>query len=158
MTAGRNPLPTKIKQLQGTARADRVLENEVEYTLVEKVPRPPKEWPAMVRKIWRNVCKQLISKGLLFETDLPAVQAYCFACYQQTLAQAQLLNPDGGFVVKHRSVTGVVNNVVSPWLKVMESSQRVIDRFGAKFGFSPADKTKIAVPNAKKVFDPFTEI
>ena len=41
MPRGRKKKPTKIKELQGTLKAERVVENEMTATLVTEIPNPP---------------------------------------------------------------------------------------------------------------------
>ena len=49
MSRGRKKIPTKIKELQGTLKTERVLENEMQVTLVADIPPPP-EWLSEIGK------------------------------------------------------------------------------------------------------------
>ena len=79
MGRGRKKLPTKIKELQGTLKSERVLENEMTASLVSKIPTPP-EWLSEIGKSeWIKVCLELFNKQMLHQIDLRILEAYCNA-------------------------------------------------------------------------------
>ena len=49
MGRGRKKIPTKIKELQGTIKAERKLDNEMTVSLVSKIPIAP-EWLSEIGK------------------------------------------------------------------------------------------------------------
>ena len=76
MTRGRKKTPTKLKELRGTARNDRLVENEMQATLVLKIPDPP-NWLSEIGQIeFKKVCNELYGKNMLHEIDLRLIEAY----------------------------------------------------------------------------------
>jgi P27 family predicted phage terminase small subunit len=127
----------------------------VEYSELSKVPPVPEKWPPQAQNYFLLASRELLSKNLLFSTDLPALKRYCFACYQADLAEEKLLDDD--FVTEHTNKAKETNTVPSAWLRVLKDANAIIDKFGAKFGFSPVDKMKIAIPEKPKT-NPLDEI
>ena len=79
MGRGRKKLPTKIKQLQGTAKSERLLDNEMQVALVQKIPLAP-EWLSEIgKREWIKVCTELFNKQMLHQIDLSLLEAYCNA-------------------------------------------------------------------------------
>ena len=137
---GPAPLPTKTKHAQGTLEKSRVLSNEVEYNSLEAIPLPPEDWPEYAKEVWIVSASNLYENGLLYETDLPQLQEYCYSCYVAKECR-QELNGVANWTVKTKT-----GHKPHPLWQVLKQAQDVKNRFGAKFGFSPADKTQIAVP------------
>ena len=79
MTRGRKKIPTKIKELQGTAKTERMMENEMQVALVHTIPLAP-EWLSEIGKSeWIKVCSELYNKRMLHQIDLSLLEAYCNA-------------------------------------------------------------------------------
>jgi hypothetical protein len=49
MARGRKKTPTRVKELQGTLKAERVLDNEMSVSLVQSIPEAP-EWLSEIGK------------------------------------------------------------------------------------------------------------
>jgi P27 family predicted phage terminase small subunit len=150
MSRGR-ATPTKIKKLQGTFRTNEGVQNEVEYSLVRSVPEPKDRWCEKTTQIWYGLCKELMSKGLLFVTDIQALVVYCDAIMQYEAASNAIAGEE--YLLKTKNTTKP-----SPWLNVLSDAKSTIDSFGRKFGFSPVDKMKIAIGTKKDAKDPFEEV
>jgi len=148
--------PTKIKELQGTLEKSRIKTDEVVYSELQTLPAPPSDWPSEAQMIWNRLTKELKSVNLLFNTDLEALKVYAFACYRNNLAM-QKINEHGDTILMTNQ-GGHSYEVVAPWFRIWKETSQVIDKYGAKFGFSPVDKTKIAIGGKEKDTDPFDEI
>ena len=59
MAQGRKKKPTKLKELQGTLKAERVLNNEMQVSLVSEIPFAPEWLTDIGEEEWNNVCSEL---------------------------------------------------------------------------------------------------
>ena len=74
MGKGRKKIPTKLKELRGTTRKDRMVENEMVVALVTELPDPP-EWLSPIGKNeWTKVCSELYGKQMLHQIDFHALR------------------------------------------------------------------------------------
>ena len=79
MAKGRKKIPTKLKELRGTTRKDRMVENEMVVALVSELPDPP-EWLSPIgQSEWTKVCSELYGKQMLHQIDLRLIESYCNA-------------------------------------------------------------------------------
>lgn len=144
------PIPEKTKIAQGTFEPSRENFDPVEYDAWdgERMPAAPKEWPPRIQNIWNERCHDLNKAGYLTRAFLPALRRYCFAVLQAEEAEEKLLAAaadGGGFVTTETGTHGQVYDVTSKWLFVLDNATKVIEKFGAKFGFTPLDVQKIPV-------------
>ena len=79
MGKGRKRKPTKIKELQGTLKPERILDNEMTVSLVPEIPPAP-NWLTEIGSVeWQKVCGELYNKRMLHQIDLRLIEAYCNA-------------------------------------------------------------------------------
>jgi P27 family predicted phage terminase small subunit len=129
-------LPTEIKEQQGTLEKSRILPGEVTYSRCEAVPEPPETLDTFGEKVWYTAAGELQSRNLLFKTDLPALEVYCVGVSFMRMAAKEI--KDG--------TEGSQKTRMGNWFKYWKDSAEIVNKFGSKFGFSPVDKTNIAVP------------
>jgi P27 family predicted phage terminase small subunit len=141
-------LPTKIKERQGTLEKSRVLPDEVEYDSAPQKIEMPHWWPPDVQKIYQEYIAELRRVKLLFKTDLRVLQRFCFAIYQAQEAEAALVTE--GFIVTKYNHKGETYDTTSDWVLILKNANSIIDKYSSKFGFSPVDKTRIALQVAEK--------
>jgi phage terminase small subunit len=55
-----------------------------------------------------------------------------------------------GFIIEEIGTKGQVYQVPNPMIAVLSEATKVIDKYGAKFGFSPLDVQKIPVVQKKE--------
>ena len=130
-------LPTEVKEAQGTLKKSRILEDEVSFSLCDGVPDPPNSLDNYGEAVWNSSATELEQRRLLFKTDLPALETYCTAASFCRMAAKEINKGDEG------SLKTRMNN----WFRIWKDSASVMDKYGAKFGFSPVDKTNIAIPS-----------
>lgn len=138
---GRYKIPTKIKEMQGTLEKSRVLGDEVEYSPVDEMPKPPETLDEYGAEVWQIATEELFDKGLLFITDLPSLEQYCIAV--QHAREAALKLKDRSLVVRNPNEQN--KPMINPYFKVLNESRLAIIKFSALFGFSPVSKTNIAL-------------
>lgn len=129
--------------MQGTYEPSKEGLDPVEYDEYERVPTAPKDWPPEIQKIWMDRCYDLKKAGYLVKAFMPPLKRYCFALLQAEEAEKMLLGE--GFVTEEIGTNKQVYKIPSKWLAVLDNANKVIDRFGAKFGFTPLDVQKIPV-------------
>ena len=67
MAKGRKKTPTRIKELRGTARQDRLVENEMQVPLVKEIPTPPMWLSEIGQQEFLKVCKELFGKNMDYQ-------------------------------------------------------------------------------------------
>lgn len=138
--------PQEEKELQGTFEPSREIETvDLGNWDGQRMPACPDGWPPPIQKIWNDRCHDLFKSGYLAKAFIPALRRYCFAILQAEEAESHLLDVNEGFVTQEIGTKGQVYEVPSKWLAVLDQANKTIDRFGAKFGFTPLDVQKIPV-------------
>jgi P27 family predicted phage terminase small subunit len=145
MGKGRKRKPTKLKELQGTLKAERVIENEMSVSLVQDIPPPPNWLTEIGRDEWMKVCGELYNKRMLHQIDLRLIEAYCNAMALHIETEIMLRekgriqvfkNPDG--TVKHTQAV--------PFQKIANDALDRALKLATQFGFTPSARTTIQQP------------
>ena len=136
---GRPPVPTVIKELRGTNRADRGVTNEAKPPIPDFLPKPPtfmkSRW---AKKIWRTYGRLLLDSGLLTDLDTVAFQMFCQA-YGRWVEAEVALSKEDLVLTSHNG-----NNYKNPRLTVAKEAWNELKRMLPEFGFSPSERTRIA--------------
>jgi phage terminase small subunit len=131
-------LPTEVKEMQGTLEKSRVNPNEVNFSRCEAVPEPPEGLDSYGERVWYNAAQELLSKKLLFTTDLPQLEAFCQAAQFARMSAKELKEgQEAGKLTKMKN-----------WFKYWKDSAEMVNKLGGKFGFNPVDKSNISIPVA----------
>ena len=145
MARGRKKIPTKVKELQGTIKAERVLDNEMTASLVSKIPAPPTWLSEIGRTEWVKVCLELFNKQMLHQIDLRILEAYCNAISLHIETEIYLrkngriqefMNPDG--TIKHTQAV--------PHQKIANDALDRALKIATQFGFTPSARSSINQP------------
>lgn len=129
-------LPTKVKEMQGTLEKSRENPDEIEFSLCQGVPEAPEGLDDYGQKIWLSSAHELHTKSILFKTDLPQLETYCEAAMLKKTALKRMLDKDE---------EGSENTKWNKWFRRWKDAASVMDVYSRKFGFSPVDKTNIAI-------------
>lgn len=139
MPAGRPRKPTALKLLEGTYRPDRALANE---------PAPdaallacPKGLPPLARAEWNRVAPELYTLGLSAKVDRASLVGYVLSYARAMQAEKQLL--EEGLTMS--TATGYLQ--AHPCVSIARNEWAAVSRFAAAFGFTPASRTRISVPD-----------
>lgn len=138
---GRKPLPTNLKILQGTARADRITGDEPMPD--PAVPECPEHLNEAARAEWDRLAPQLCELRVLSDLDAAALGAYC-----QTFARwadAERHVQEGGAVIQ--TPNGCLQ--VNPWLSVCHESLRQMRAYLVELGLTPSARTRLQVAPPK---------
>lgn len=152
MAKGRKRLPAKIKAIRGTLQPCRTLPNEVDYAVLDDVT-PPEMLDAIGKKEWIRIVKILKDKRIITEADVFALIQYChaYSLQIQIIEKVRFEN----LIMKDKAGGPLVN----PYQREFYKLNNVFNSISARFGFSPADRTKILMPekfaNEKNIEDDF---
>lgn len=142
--------PTKVKELQGTARKHRI--NRAEPQPGPASISPPAWLSEDGVDIWDERAPTLVDLGIITETDVDAFGLYC-----QALADYQRLAKmirEHGEVVETISKRGKIVQK-NPLCTIQNEKWETIKTLSQRYGLTPADRSKIeAKPaNAKDELD-----
>ena len=134
--------PTALKKRRGTDRKDREVENEVE--MPDGTPNAPDFLSPVAVTEWRRVVSQMAKvPGLLSPVDRAELAIYCQAwadwcdLVQKISEQGRTVETPQGFVQS------------SPLVTQMNQAAKVIQQSARQFGFTPASRTNISIPDPK---------
>ena len=132
---GPRPVPTPIKHVRGTQRADRM--NHHEPKVKASIPPCPAHLSGEAKKEWRRLGRQLASLGLLSSIDRGALALYCQAWGRWVEAEEALKRH--GVMVK--SPSGFP--MQSPYLAVANKAMEQMRALLTEFGMSPSSRTRV---------------
>tara|TARA_R110002051_G_scaffold98296_1_gene168430 strand:+ start:1410 stop:1886 length:477 start_codon:yes stop_codon:yes gene_type:complete len=145
MARGRKKVPTKIKKLQGTLKTERMLDNEMQVSLVTTIPPAP-EWLSEIGKTeWQLVCAELYNKRMLHQIDLRLLEAYCNAISLH-IETEQMLR-DKGRIQVFKNADGTIKHMQAvPYQKIANDALDKALKIATQFGFTPSGRTSINQP------------
>ena len=145
MGKGRNKIPTKIKEMQGTVEKSRTIENEMVVDQVSELPIVP-EWLSEIGKSeFKKVTTQLFNLGMLYSVDLKLVEAYSneISLYLECEMKLRTISRIDEF----ESSEGIVlRRQASPLLKIKNDALNNSLKLATQFGLTPVARASIAAP------------
>lgn len=139
---GPTPLPSNIKRLKGTYRADRAAPNEPEPEV--SIPTPPKwlrqtDWGLGAANVWNYLAPRLAELDLITEVDKYRLAIYCDAVARVAHWRRE--------IKKHGpvQVTETGYRAQNPEMGYLSQAIKDEAKYGSLFGLSPADRTRISV-------------
>ena len=145
MSKGRKKLPTKIKQMQGTLDKSRELKNEMQVSLIQALPSPPKWLTPLAQEQWINVTKELYRIEMLHNVDLILLESYCNAIAVHIETEQYLR--DNGRVNHYYNQDGSLRHSQSkPEVKISNDSLANALKIAVQFGFTPSSRGSISAP------------
>jgi len=145
MGKGRKKIPSKLKQMQGTERNCRVIENEMQVDIVKEIPESP-EWLSEIGKNeWKKVTTQLYNLEMLHAVDLKLIEAYCneIALYIECEMQLRKENRIDEF---KSSQGDLLRRQASPLIKMKNDALNNSLKLAAQFGLTPVARASISTP------------
>lgn len=153
MPGGRPKTPTIIKELQGTNRPDRNVENEALPAEVTESIKPPSYLRPIAKKEWKRVLPILEAVHLLTHADLGMLEIYCMSygiMVESYKGTTHRIEEDG---TKKRQTAAEYcsgrNSQTQGAMGNMYKAQEKMIATATKLGLSPADRGKINVPPPK---------
>ena len=145
MGQGRKRTPTKIKELQGTLKPSRTLDNEMQVSLVQEIPVAPTWLTAIGKQEWSNVCSELFNKRMLHQIDLRLIEAYCNAISLHI--ETEMMLREKGRIQVFKNPDGTIKHTQSvPFQKIANDSLDRALKLATQFGFTPSARTSIQQP------------
>lgn len=136
---GRKPKPTKLKQLAGNP-GKRPL-NEHEPATIPGRPEPPSHLLGEARDEWYRMVERLERMGILSQTDVPSLVAYCEAWANYVEVKTQLKQV--GRLIK--TPNGHVQS--NPLVSQFNQLDNALRRWLVEFGLTPSSRSRIHVEN-----------
>lgn len=145
MGRGRKKTPTKIKELQGTLKAERILENEMTVSLVADIPIAPTWLTEIGKEEWMKVCGELYNKRMLHQIDLRLIEAYCNAMALHI--ETEMMLREKGRIQVFKNPDGTIKHTQSvPFQKIANDALDRALKLATQFGFTPSARTSIQQP------------
>ena len=142
MKSGPAPKPTKIKQLEGNRGKRKLNEREPEPTLG---CTPPDYLSPGARAEWERVYPELAALDLATVVDQAALACWCLAVDALERATRQLV-PTEENPTPEIQITTSGYEAVSGAELLRRQAMKDIRAFCQEFGFTPAARSRIAVP------------
>lgn len=137
MPRGRPRTPNNVRQLRGDTRPSRARPHLT--APVAGAVEPPEYLDDEQRAVWRSLSPSLIARGVLTPWDVDLFAAFCAAVVHHRRA-VKLVN-DSNVLLK--GPDGAVKN---PALQIVRDQAQLIATIGSRFGLTPADRARIALP------------
>lgn len=155
--SGRKPVPTKIKELRGTDRADRKLENELQFERLKSLPTPPDELTQEAKQLWYAVFEQAAKIGLLSKIGAFQLERYCEYFDIYTTAKNNLRTKAGKLqlLTTKKLSTGEKQTTKNPYFQIMRDATAEMQKVETEWGFTPSSATRIPAPNEQSKLDKF---
>lgn len=112
------------------------------------VPTRPEWLSAEAKREWRRVAPELARLGLLTKVDRALLAAYC-ECWAQYVAAVKDIRKHGTTFTTDKGYEGP-----RPAVGIAAKMIEKMGQLSAKFGFTPSDRAKLAMPEPKQE-DPF---
>jgi len=146
-------LPTKLKQLRGTAQRCREVVPSVAPNHVKRIPPAPKWLTKVQKNIYRDTTQHLKFLNILEVTGLPLVVAYAIEVGKYLEASEQMKSD---FINETETKSGTIRTT-NPLQRIIDSSLANALKIAALFGLDPVSKGKIKINNEKKVVEGLEE-
>jgi P27 family predicted phage terminase small subunit len=142
---GRKRLPTKDKELRGTLKAERVVKNEMQVSLISYLPDPPEWLTEIGKEEFLKVCNELLNKQMLHHIDMRLIEAYCNAMALHI--ETEIMLRDKGRVQVYRDENGNVKHSQSvPYQAIADKALDKALKIAIQFGLTPSARSGISQP------------
>jgi P27 family predicted phage terminase small subunit len=148
MKTGRPRIPTSLKLIRGTQRADRMNLNEPKPAI--DIPPVPPNLSDEAKAEWERRAPELAALGILTSIDEGVLAGYCEFRADFLHACTMCATKDG----QDRKVikTAKGNLIENPYYSIKKRSAEMMHRFATELGLTPAARTRIsATPKESEV-------
>lgn len=149
---GRKPTPTKAKERRGNPGKRKLNKDEPEFSPFNENTPPPSQLNTDGKKMWVFILKELLSQGVLLQTDLEVVTNYCIA-YQNRNRACKDVEKYGTFVENGNG--GLSKN---PAFTVLNEALKQMTTFGALLGLDPSSRQRLIGKVDEQNHNPFAEL
>ena len=134
--AGRRPLPTALKLIQGNPGKRPINKDEPKPEI--KAPTCPPHLSRPAKNEWKRIVPILTNLGIMTKVDRAAIAAYCQSYGRWVEAENKV--QERGDVVK----TTNGNIVTNPYLSVANRAMDNMRKFLVEFGMTPSSRSRIS--------------
>ena len=147
--AGRKPIPTALKQLNGNPGKRPLNRNEPRFS---GTPTCPKHLSKAAKAEWKRISADLSAQGLLTNVDRAALAAYC-AAYARWADAEENVQKFGAVIKSPKSGFPIQN----PYVGIVGSALDHMRKFAVEFGMTPSSRSRISTSGdgGSKDKDPF---
>ena len=138
---GRKPVPTSLKVLRGNPGKRRLNDAEPMPEAMAIDGAPPVCLSEDGKVEWRRLAPMLGRLGVLTETDVDALVAYCEAWANWKQAQQKIRQ--FGMVIKSKDPKQLP--VISPYVRIAHNAMNQMRAFLVEFGMTPSSRSRIKV-------------
>lgn len=144
MSKGRKPIPSHLKMVRGTDRADRGSKNEPKPERAR--PSAPEHMSDLGREVWGYVVGLADRMGILTEADAVALELLCEA-RADWISARNAIRDHGGET--YTTEAGLIK--AHPAVAMRNDAARRLQSMLSEFGMSPSSRSKVS---AKEEDDP----
>jgi P27 family predicted phage terminase small subunit len=139
MKTGRPRIPTALKLVRGTQRADRLNVNEPKPKL--GIPPVPAQLSDEAKAEWERLAPELFEQGVLCPQDGAALAALCEFRADFLHASTMCATKDG----QDRKVIKTANGNFqeNPYYSIKKRSAELMYKFLTEFGLTPASRSRL---------------
>jgi P27 family predicted phage terminase small subunit len=145
MGKGRKKIPSKIKQIQGTERNCRVIENEMQVDVLSEMPKAPKWLSEIGKNEWDKVTQQLYHLQMLHSVDLKLIEAYCNEISLYIECEMKLREENRIDEFKN-SQGDLLRRQANPLIKMKNDALNNSLKLATQFGLTPVARASISAP------------
>ena len=149
---GRSKLPEKTKQMRGTQRKCRVVDDSAfDNTAIVSLNdvKAPSHLSAEAKKVYKTVVAQLFAMKMLQPVDESALCIFANAIATINKMQAEL-NKDG-YITYVKDEDGNITGVtVNPMHRVLKDAINTANTIGSQFGWSPQARMRLVAMLSQK--------
>jgi P27 family predicted phage terminase small subunit len=147
---GPAPKPVELKVLEGNPGKRRLPNSPKFAPLTEHAPD---ELPPLGQALWRRLTKELGHTNVVQRTDRELLLAACdcWALYQTNMA---LVRKYGALQTARNNNSERGALIVNPAWRVARDALREFNAIAAKFGLSPADRSRLTMSEVPDDEDP----
>lgn len=140
--AGRKPLPTNLKIINGEKRKNRLNQNEPKPDVC--IPECPTHLSVAARQEWDRIAPELERLGILSNIDRAALANFCqatarLARAERQLEKEELIVENGKGGSRQNPLVGVVNRLYD-----------ITRQYMSEFGMTPSSRSRVKVDSAPK--------
>jgi P27 family predicted phage terminase small subunit len=152
---GRPRKPTAMKQLSGTARADRASPREPRRAFAS-MAKPPKGAKGNLLVAWKRLAPLVDALRVATRQDEVAF-AQMVETYRIILDARESLDEAGGSPVYECMTQFGVQMKARPEVEIIAKNQKILAYWMNRFGLTPADRSRVAEIEGEGAADPLDE-
>lgn len=148
---GRTPTPTGLKVVKGNPGKRAIQQPNPDPTYLSDLT-PPAHLSPDAAAVWEEFAAKLRAAKVLTELDVIALEMMCNSVAAYRHAEKMGIDKEGKRVPLQRNQeTGSVS--LSPWAIVKSMSEKSALAIMAKFGMTPADRTRVLINPQGSLFE-----